>query len=278
MPSDNFVEEIINKTAAQNGIRYLYHWEKFVPEYIDQTLRTNRIHFSNPSKFNDPWDCKPFYDTSDCYDSVGRMRLLDWVVYICKTRTDRSDSEIQQLRTDLDNNPDKLEKTINEISEKNGVGIDQLNRVYCLGVDPKNILMWSHYAESHSGICYEFNVTNFNYIGAALKCDYLADYPKLEIHNNSDGHQLKPILSKADVWAYENEYRIVSEEKLSSNTPGMIITENSFLQLQDNSIASIIVGCRGKVDEVKQLVEGANSSIVVKTAKMVKNRYEIEIV
>lgn len=272
------MEEVLNKTAFQNALTFLYHWQRFNPEHVKDIIKTNTVRFSDPNKFNDPWDCKSFYDTTDCYDPVKRIKILDWVEYICKTRTSKSINEIKQLRHQLDTNISLLEKTINELSVKVSLGIESQNRVYCLGVDPANILMWSHYGDSHKGVCLEFKVSDESPIGAALRCEYLSNYPKLEVYNYSESHHLKPLLSKAEVWFYEQEYRIISEERAQSNTPGMIITEDGFLELPFDALQSIIVGCKADYDAVRDLVKRENPAIKVKRAIMKRSKYELEIV
>jgi len=48
---------------------------------------------------------------------------------------------------------------INQLSGEMAGSIDEHYRVYCLGPDPNNLLMWSQYADSHCGICLEFSLT-----------------------------------------------------------------------------------------------------------------------
>lgn len=55
-------------------ISYLYHWQRFVPEG-HVTLLHNRVVWCNlPADFNDPWDCKPSYNTELLRDEAESER------------------------------------------------------------------------------------------------------------------------------------------------------------------------------------------------------------
>ena len=63
--------------AADLGIRKLYHYENFNPDYLADTLSNQHIHFSNPQHFNDPWDCYPCMDTARASDPTYRARCIE---------------------------------------------------------------------------------------------------------------------------------------------------------------------------------------------------------
>lgn len=103
--------------------------------------------------------------------------------------------------------------------------IDEQYRVGCLCTDYKNRLMWSHYAEGHKGFCIEYD---FN-----IGCDYMKDililpvvYSRERIKfpweialvsdkvnksiNKEAGYKIiRSLLTKDEVWNYENEWRII---------------------------------------------------------------------
>lgn len=112
------------------------------------------------------------------------------------------------------------------------------NEVICLSGQWNNKLMWSHYADSHSGVCLEYSL---NSIGKALiyPVSYVANRQncekellewlrnKEEAINRLCNHQNltniqkrqmhycgKIMFSKDIVWKYEKEYRIVTRNHL----------------------------------------------------------------
>lgn len=86
-------------------------------------------------------------------------------------------------------------------------------RVYCLGPDPTNVLMWSHYAGDHKGICLEYDLAN-EVLCCALQCEYLEVFPLLRPYHVTEAEELQVLLAKSDVWRYESEFRLVAEERV----------------------------------------------------------------
>jgi Protein of unknown function (DUF2971) len=61
--------------------------------------------------------------------------------------------------------PRQLQNFIQEVS-KRAEGEICKRTIYCLTPDPTSILMWSHYADHHRGICLEFDVANALFLKA----------------------------------------------------------------------------------------------------------------
>src|SRR5205085_3407282 len=95
-----------------------------------------------------------------------------------------------------------LASLIHQMSGIN-TSIQDRYRVFCLTTKPTNILMWSHYADNHHGICLQFSCRNSVFLNA-LKVEYSEAYPLLDLTEDDD---LLPLLAKAVAWSYEDEYR-----------------------------------------------------------------------
>jgi len=52
----------IDATARQLGFQKYYHYETFCGNHLVTLLRDRKLFFSDPHTFNDPWDCKPWFD------------------------------------------------------------------------------------------------------------------------------------------------------------------------------------------------------------------------
>lgn len=52
------------QTAAHNGVQRLYHYQGSNLDYLRDTLANQRVYFSNPKNFNDPWDCNPCFQAA----------------------------------------------------------------------------------------------------------------------------------------------------------------------------------------------------------------------
>jgi hypothetical protein len=68
------------KPAAKAEFARLYHYQPFKSEYLVDLLRQKRIHCSDPSSLNDPWDCRPWFDLSVIDSDPEREKITDWIL------------------------------------------------------------------------------------------------------------------------------------------------------------------------------------------------------
>lgn len=81
--------------------------------------------------------------------------------------------------------------------------------IYCVSKNPTNLLMWSHYANCHKGICIGFDAQK-TIFKQARKIDYTETLPKLNRDDSPEDLLDKIALTKSKDWSYEEEYRILS--------------------------------------------------------------------
>jgi hypothetical protein len=267
-------------TAFQDGYRRLYHWQPFDTGYgaerLAKTLGEKVVYCSKPSDFNDPWDCKPFYNLEILADDKERERHAEWAVNLCRSCANMSEQDIATMRETLRTDEAKARTIIRQITDSVVEAITERYRVYCLGPDLGNLLMWSHYADSHRGICLEFNLRNDVMCGA-LRCEYHPEFPLLKLRDNDYESNLLPLLSKADVWRDEREYRIVAQERKNAVGPDTLMTDNGFLKLPDGAIAAVIVGCQTDYAAVETIVRKAAPGLLIRRAVRLPDRYAIKI-
>ncbi len=263
-------------TAFEDGYRTLYHWQIFNAERLAKTLGENVVYCSRPSDFNDPWDCKPFYNLEILADDQERERHAEWLVSLCRSRTGMSEQDIATMREALRTDETKARTIIRQITDSMVEAITERYRVYCLGPDLGNLLMWSHYADSHQGICLEFNLRNDVMCGA-LKCEYQPEFPVLKLWDNDYHSNLLPLLSKADVWREEKEYRIVAQERKNAVGADTLMTDDGFLKLPDGAIASVVVGCQAVYATVEAVVRKTAPGLRLRRAVRLPDRYAIKI-
>ena len=97
-----------------------------------------------------------------------------------------------------------------------------------------NILMWSHYANHHTGFCLEFKTANV-FFGKAMPLEryYSAERPCVNFIEPLEPKIVDALLTKAKGWEYEEEWRIFDHEK----GPG---TQT----YPPEALKSVILGCR----------------------------------
>jgi hypothetical protein len=128
----------------QNKVQQYYY--KFMPinEFTFKNLLNNQIWFSSPLNFNDPFDLLiPF--KKDFTDVEFRRRIPQIPPY--------TDEKYEDLLLFYKNNPSELEKWT-EIGQKR---FAERIKIACFCKEKSNIIMWSHYANYHKGICLKFD-------------------------------------------------------------------------------------------------------------------------
>ena len=136
-------------------------------------MANQRVYFSNPKNFNDPWDCSPYFQAA-VEDAESRRKWGE--------RLDAKYKDLPaQLRAQLEarwqgnwyDHEELLRRSIDSLSG----WVRQLTierwRIYCLTPHADSVLMWAHYAEKHQGICLEFDART-EQVGRAYRVLYAA--------------------------------------------------------------------------------------------------------
>lgn len=265
------------QTASPKHVTHLYHWQRYVPEFLTTLLRDRVIWCSSPASFNDPWDCKPYFNSDVLTDPVEFEKYIQWHGRIThKSNPALLNTEITRMQDHFRANPRLFAESIKQFSTGMWGAIANQYRVYCLGPDIHNGLMWAHYADSHNGLCLEFSTRN-DVICCALRVEYVCGFPSIDAYSEDEDDNLIPLLTKSEVWSYEREYRLVAQERNNSTDNETLMTDGNYLKLPDGALTSIIVGCHGPFDEVRELVRQHASDLPVKRAVRVPNRYALLI-
>ena len=143
--------------------------------------------------------------------------------------------------------------------------------VFSLSVPNDNPLMWSHYADSHRGICIEFNpeIPGWGADGP-FKVAYRNNIPVLSVFSATVNELLTAtLLTKSSHWKYEEEWRYIA---LKSD--GQVRT------IPQGAITGIILGMKiSSEDErkVRAWAENADNAIRIFRAVPDEVRYALVI-
>jgi hypothetical protein len=265
------------QTASPKHVPNLYHWQRFVPEFLTTLLRDQVIWCSDPASFNDPWDCKPYFSSDFLGDQAEFEKHIQWYGRITReSMPDLPHEEIARRQNFFRANPQRFAKDTEQLSCEMWRAIARQYRVYCLGPDVHNALMWAHYADSHKGVCLEFSTKNA-VICCALRVEYVRDLPAIAAYSEDIDVNLIPLLTKCDVWSYEREYRLVAQENNHAVGHDTLVVNKNFLALPERALTSIIVGCQGPFEQVRALVHSHAPSVSVRRAVRIPDRYELSI-
>lgn len=143
--------------------------------------------------------------------------------------------------------------------------------MFCLTEKPDNILMWTHYANIHSGFCIEYETgDNSLLFGMAQEVNYETEYPVFDMYNTNLDEQIDKIfLTKHKSWSYEKEHRVFDLE----SGPGLRHYES---ELMTGRIFGINMS-----EEHKSLIykwlDQRGSPIEIKQARQSQCTYLIEL-
>ena len=232
-------------------------------KYTVETINEGTLYFSNPSTFNDPFDCNSRHllgehPTAEQVKDVlreinGKVRELDHAAQQALVRhydlywdsggrgggkpfAPSPPDQSKRLRSIL---KDAIEAAMSKSRfEAAEAAHDALSRfigdnwgICCLSARNDSTLMWSHYAGKHTGICLEFDTTDARLFRKTLgiSAHKVAYYPDV---STASGFVERLLATKADDWRYEREYRYVSHFG-----PGSRL-------FKPYALKRLIVGCR----------------------------------
>jgi hypothetical protein len=165
-------------------------------ERLRATLVDHQLWFARPIEFNDPFDCAPAVNTT-----LTDEGLIATAISVADRRT-RDDPEHvgAAMRAELIKNALEAPKdwvAIQAAAKKLMADIRGEIGVLSLSAKPDDVLMWSHYGESHTGICLRFRVSESRLIQEAQPVRYQQERPVIDLIGDRENTMEKALLHKA---------------------------------------------------------------------------------
>ncbi|MFA5293767.1 MAG: DUF2971 domain-containing protein [Phycisphaerae bacterium] len=200
----------------------------------------NELYFSHPDQFNDPFDCK----IPPNLKNVTKEQMLKYIENINSEKFAKVGIDLVKAKQFINNKP---------ISELRVYFSDKFKSYLNMGVlslselEPCNkknvglaILMWSHYTDSHQGICigFDYNKLLFGFNNNPCIPDNVKYPPANEYNwnpftNNEKEITDKIFFTKASCWEYEQEWRVVLPEK-----------PRTLQKFNPDALVSVHLGCK----------------------------------
>ena len=116
--------------------------------------------------------------------------------------------------------------------------MNEIFGIYSLTSNNNNLLMWSHYADSHRGYCIGFDKFELadSTRGMIGKVTYSSSFPKIQMFDENYASFSRILMTKSKHWEYEDEYRITKSD-----------ASRKVFKFKDTAIKEIIFGC--KIDQ-----------------------------
>ena len=264
------------RTALHAGIGRLYHYEKYNPSFLKNVLTTGQVYCSDPTRLNDPWDCRPWF--ADIEDPDETERFIKWV-FSFKPTEPVSEEEVRATQKTIRNDPKYRNALVRSFSETFLKLIPGRWRIYCLTPLPESTLMWSHYGDNHKGICLEFGVDN-PLFATAQAVKYLSSYPGWSPHTVVESGARDILLTKSDDWEYEQEYRIIGmgegfDRPIDAHP---LFLAGNCLRIPDGALKAVFAGCEADYDGIAAIMRDCAPGLKLKRAVRSPSKYRLEIV
>lgn len=229
------MDKVIKMVDDGQLCRLLYKYRSLSDgskKYTLDIFRKCELYFSAPQNFNDPFDCKlsPIIGSQKKFaEAMAKRQSLNY--------------KKEDVVSSLNANPDLLQNikdAVGNVMNKHGI--------CCFSKKNADLLMWSHYADSHTGICLGFDVKKDpGFFTFPINVNYQDAYPKIDISEEGNYKVYVNTLmsTKYSEWSYEEEVRIMKDS-------------NKAYSFKPSALVSVIFGCKVKapvIEEVKHVVE-----------------------
>ena len=204
---------------------------KYYPinDYTFGVIKTGKVWMSDPINFNDPYDCALSLDMKSYH-----KRNSDFHSIVRDVRMEkRKRSEIPMNKPPIPGWA--MNVANNEFKEE-----QSKYGVCCFSETNVSMLMWSHYADNHKGVCIEFEFPKDSLEKSEIdKVNYCNEFPKYSFDDyrgkskEEVQNKIRELITiKAKDWEYEKEWRLIHSKK------------NTFYP-ETLKIKSVLLGVRG---------------------------------
>jgi hypothetical protein len=241
--TDDEISELITDPP-----RYLYRYHSLDGDrtgWARDLIADSNLYFSSPHSFNDPFDCLPTARLP-----VTRVaRELAMKRGFRRAKNKNPDVSPRRLRDLMRAAP---ERAAGELASAFRMSIADVGMV-CFSEVPDDVLMWSHYADCHRGICIRFDTSKWPIRDRPMlfKVKYQPERPCVAPIGSEARFAgiIKAVACKADFWEREKEWRLVEWAMASHKRP-----------FSPDIIDGVILGCRINGDDEARVRQWAGSS------------------
>lgn len=256
----------------------IYKFRDWKDPYHKNVLMENQLYLPTPNMFNDPFDCRiPIdYRHLATKEKIERFahgfidRHQDFIAENGLSHKEEFEKLVYDLTNDLEGFQSRHEEELFAMQ-------DLHYGVLSMSTKWDNILMWSHYADLHRGVCYGFweeKLRNSELFGKGGPVGYNPDNVFPFINPFEENIMIKGFTethNKANVWNYESEYRLF---KLFF--PGIPSKDDRIKTIPDDFFAEIILGIKMSEEHKKEIIEIAKRK-GLKIYQAVKVPFEFKI-
>lgn len=245
------------------SVDYEGNWKKIISD--------SNIYFPSPDKFNDPFECKPrFHYHATRNEKISAV--ADQLAYIY-AKGERIEPALKRLyiemaRKEVDKGNYDTKKRVkieNDIHER----INKEYGLLSLTINKANPLMWSHYTDSHKGLCFEFDTRKaVDFFSLSRNVIYHKERKTYNYFKLTPGGLHHAVLYiKSYHWEYEQEWRVMTTKP------------NTIHSFPPRALTAIYMGInfsRENEETVIELAKKKKHKIKLYKAKIAHDKFDLE--
>ena len=223
--------------------KIVYKYRNWKEPNHKRILFENELYLSSPKDFTDPVDCRinqnfSLLTTKEEDEYITELAIQGFPD--AERRGVDYNKVIRDFEERFSNKPE-FQRFADTILYSHQ---DKNYAIFSCSTRWNSILMWSHYAAFHTGICIGFRYQKLfdsQLFGKGGSVIYQTDYPKIKPRPAKKNQQLMidsfiETHTKAKEWHYEREYRFMR------TSPKELTKEERIVHIEDNFFAEVILG------------------------------------
>lgn len=247
---------------------YLYKYRDADNDLHIDALQKKYIFMASPVDFNDPFDCKIPLD----FESIAENSNLQFqfASKLATTAMIANEKKLDFFEKIIQSGTLKDKDILNRLEQEQVKKLVQDMGVLSLTKESSNLLLWSHYANSHKGFCIGYDTKRLLHdleyptLGPVNYCNI---YPIVSAADENEKITYTQLFYKSIDWYYENEYRYVKP-----------YWSNKKCSISANTINEIYLGCMiSEKNQIRILNIAKSNYPEAKIYKYQKNKFKYEI-
>jgi hypothetical protein len=286
-------------TAQGDGVSTLYKFMQYPPpdatradvetrrRWVRDLLLDGKLYFPRPQELNDPFEAQPNFALPKGTPKEVLAKLSKSLRQRHAPRLGWSEEMIAACERDLQEEMRSgvLEGRMAAIQEKNRKEFSTGYPLVCFSRYRDNMLLWSHYADGHGGICIHFDSAS-TVFALSRRVEYSHQYPEIVFPaalDDPDEVFKAALLTKSKHWQPEAEYRFINAPQNAGDhskrvLDGIVGWEGQVAGLPDHYVVGVTVGARmpdHQIEEVARICRDRRVPIPVDRAECHSSEFSL---
>lgn len=276
----------------------LYKYREWSNDHVRRMLRENEIYLSSPGDFNDPFDCL----IEPNFTATKAQQRAKYAKFVRHYNHGLSRKEVRRRVSEAWSRKDSpIRGPAAEMRKRLAATRRERFGVFSMAESHSNLLMWSHYADSHKGICVGFRVdslllqtgiyalTRPDLSIQLQKVDYEQTIPTWNIFTDGTEREremiAKSLKTKSIDWDYEKEWRLFlhaiprrSRGQVEDRERAILENRERTMRLPDDAISEVYLGlqmCPEHKEEIKDIIAAKGTKVKVMEARKSTRKYAL---